>query len=127
MTTKRVVSDLYIGLLKESESDPELRDFLGCALNIGVAISTSGTRYIGMGGRQDVQYGREGAAKAVAYLYGIGGATGLLTRNSRLDREMRRAFEDTVGVISSADRDAWTSEGVYYGFVKFEAWKCLAS
>lgn len=43
-----------------------------------------GTRYIGMGGRTDVQYGPQGARKAAAYIWGIGCELGAWERLEEL-------------------------------------------
>jgi hypothetical protein len=66
---------MFSALVNNTEDD-HLSRYLRTSLQTGGDIGY-GTRYIGMGGRMDVQYGGHGARCATAYIYGMGVELGI--------------------------------------------------
>lgn len=92
----------------------EATKYLLNALHTGNDIG-NGTRYIGMGGRMDVQFGPRGARKAVAYLSGMGFELGVWERLEKISEESelpyaRLKLESATELTSRALADLGVDE-----------------
>ena len=99
--TRSNVGNMYASVVDYHREGDDVSGFLRTALQIGGNIG-HGTRYIGMGGRMDVQYGPRGARKAVAYIYGMGAVVGAWDALRERDRI---AFDSAMALVRGALRD----------------------
>lgn len=85
-----------------------------------------GTRYIGMGGRMDCQYGPKGARKATAYVWGMGAELGVWERlealaetsefpYARIDLDRAKAMANkALGDLGGPEFVTWHMLGAQY-------------